>query len=105
MTSASSHRPLQCSVSEQGRRKVHSVTTDLPREGDSPNGLETSWGLRVRRRRLILRPVIDRRLIPLALGAFVVASDGTLVVGLLRQIARSLAVSPAAAGQAVTVFA
>jgi MFS transporter, DHA1 family, inner membrane transport protein len=49
--------------------------------------------------------VIDRRLILLALGAFVVASDGTLVVGLLRQIAHTLAVSPAAAGQAVTVFA
>jgi predicted MFS family arabinose efflux permease len=48
---------------------------------------------------------IDRRLIPLALGAFVVAADGTLVVGLLRPIADSLAVSPAAAGQAVTVFA
>ncbi len=41
----------------------------------------------------------------LGLGAFVVASDGTLVVGLLRQIAHSLTVSPAAAGQAVTVFA
>jgi predicted MFS family arabinose efflux permease len=33
-----------------------------------------------------------------------VAADGTLVVGLLRQIARSLDVSPAAAGQALTVF-
>jgi MFS transporter, DHA1 family, inner membrane transport protein len=40
----------------------------------------------------------------LALGAFVVAADGTLVVGLLRPIARSLAVSPATAGQALTVF-
>src|SRR6266487_2864568 len=49
--------------------------------------------------------VVDRRLAVLALGAFVVASDGTLVVGLLRQIAHSLTVSPAAAGQAVTVFA
>jgi len=49
--------------------------------------------------------VIDRRLVLLAAGAFVVASDGTLVVGLLRQIADSIAVSPATAGQAVTVFA
>jgi predicted MFS family arabinose efflux permease len=40
----------------------------------------------------------------LALGAFVVAVDGTLVVGLLRQIAGSLDVSPATAGQALTVF-
>src|SRR5205814_10548873 len=44
--------------------------------------------------------VIDRRLVLLAAGAFVVASDGTLVVGLLRQIADSIAVSPATAGQA-----
>src|SRR6266550_5060572 len=49
--------------------------------------------------------VIDRRLAVLALGAFVVASDGTLIVGLLRQIADSLTVSPATAGLAVTVFA
>jgi MFS transporter, DHA1 family, inner membrane transport protein len=49
--------------------------------------------------------VIDRRLLLLAAGAFVVASDGTLIVGLLRQIADSIAVSPATAGQAVTVFA
>jgi predicted MFS family arabinose efflux permease len=49
--------------------------------------------------------VIDRRLVVLAAGAFVVASDGTLIVGLLREIAGSLAISPAAAGQAVTVFA
>jgi predicted MFS family arabinose efflux permease len=50
--------------------------------------------------------VIDRRLVVLlAAGAFVVTSDGTLVVGLLRQIAHALSVSPAAAGQAVTVFA
>jgi predicted MFS family arabinose efflux permease len=45
-----------------------------------------------------------RALAILALGAFVVAADGTLVVGLLRQIARSLEVSPATAGQALTVF-
>jgi predicted MFS family arabinose efflux permease len=49
--------------------------------------------------------VFERRLLLLAAGAFVVASDGTLVVGLLRQIARALSASPAATGQAVTVFA
>lgn len=49
--------------------------------------------------------MIDRRLVLLAAGAFVVASDGTLIVGLLREIASSLAISPATAGQAVTVFA
>lgn len=49
--------------------------------------------------------MVERRLLLLAAGAFVVASDGTLVVGLLRQIARALSASPAAAGQAVTVFA
>jgi len=49
--------------------------------------------------------MIDRRLVLLAAGAFVVASDGTLIVGLLREIAGSLAISPATAGQAVTVFA
>lgn len=49
--------------------------------------------------------VVDRRLVVLAGGAFVVAGDGTLVVGLLRLMARSLSVSTAAAGQAVTVFA
>lgn len=49
--------------------------------------------------------MVERRLLLLAAGAFVVASDGTLVVGLLRQIARELSASPAATGQAVTVFA
>jgi MFS transporter, DHA1 family, inner membrane transport protein len=49
--------------------------------------------------------VIERRLLVLAFAAFVVTSDGTLVVGLLRPVARSLVVSPGAAGQAVTVFA
>jgi predicted MFS family arabinose efflux permease len=44
--------------------------------------------------------MIDRRLVLLAAGAFVVASDGTLIVGLLREIASSLAISPATAGQA-----
>jgi DHA1 family inner membrane transport protein len=46
-----------------------------------------------------------RRIALLGMGAFVVATDGTLVIGLLRQIARSLNVSAGAAGQAVTVFA
>jgi DHA1 family inner membrane transport protein len=49
--------------------------------------------------------VVDRRVALLAGGAFVVATDATLVVGLLQQIARTLSVSPAAAGQAVTVYA
>ncbi|HJQ74991.1 MAG TPA: MFS transporter [Gaiellaceae bacterium] len=47
---------------------------------------------------------MDRRLTTLALGAFVVAADGTLVVGLLHGIAHELAVSAGAAGQAVSVF-
>lgn len=46
-----------------------------------------------------------RRLALLAAGAFVVTVDGTLVIGLLEQIARSLRISPAAAGQSVTAFA
>jgi MFS transporter, DHA1 family, inner membrane transport protein len=49
--------------------------------------------------------MLDRRLVLLAFGSFVVTVDGTLVIGLLRQIARSLSASPAAAGQAVTLFA
>ena len=49
--------------------------------------------------------MVERRLVLLAPGAFVVATDGTLVVGLLRQISRALSASPAATGQAVTVFA
>ncbi len=49
--------------------------------------------------------MIERRVALLALAAFAVASDGTLVVALLRQIAGTLAASPSAAGQAVTVFA
>jgi len=49
--------------------------------------------------------VIERRVALLALGAFVVASDGTLVIARLRQIASTLSISPAAAGQAVAVFA
>ncbi len=46
-----------------------------------------------------------RRVALLALAAFVVASDATLVAALLRQIASTLSASPAAAGQAVTVYA
>src|SRR5205085_4364894 len=59
-----------------------------------------------RDRDLLVAPAVTARrgLAVLALGAFVVAADGTLVVGLLRQIARSLEVSPATAGQALTVF-
>src|SRR2546423_10607664 len=48
---------------------------------------------------------MDRRLVVLGAGAFVVAADGTLVVGLLPAIARDLALSLAAVGQTVTVFA
>ena len=49
---------------------------------------------------------MNRRLVFLfAFGGFVVAVDGTLVIGLLRQVASSLAMKPAVAGQAVTVFA
>lgn len=40
----------------------------------------------------------------LALGSFVVAADGTLLVGLLRDVAHDLSVSVGAAGQAVSVF-
>jgi predicted MFS family arabinose efflux permease len=46
-----------------------------------------------------------KRIALLGMGAFIVASDGTLVIGLLRQIASSLDVSASAAGQTVTVFA
>ncbi len=46
-----------------------------------------------------------KRIVLLGLGAFVVASDGTLVIGLLRQVADTLSVSISAAGQAVTLFA
>jgi MFS transporter, DHA1 family, inner membrane transport protein len=49
--------------------------------------------------------VTGRRVALLGLAAFVVASDATLVAALLRQIASTLSASPAAAGQAVTVYA
>jgi predicted MFS family arabinose efflux permease len=49
--------------------------------------------------------VSERRVVVLAGGAFVVATDATLVVGLLPQMAKTMAVSPPAAGQAVTVYA
>jgi predicted MFS family arabinose efflux permease len=48
---------------------------------------------------MILRTVTGRRVALLALAAFVVASDATLVAALLRQIASTLSASPAAAGQ------
>jgi predicted MFS family arabinose efflux permease len=54
---------------------------------------------------MILGAVTGRRVALLALAAFVVASDATLVAALLRQIASTLSASPAAAGQAVTVYA
>src|SRR4051812_1061602 len=68
------------------------------RRGPPPVGLQDS-----RTRRDTDRAM--RRIALLGLGAFVVASDGTLVIGLLRQVADSLDVSASAAGQAVTVFA
>ena len=46
-----------------------------------------------------------KRIVLLGLGAFVVASDGTLVIGLLRPVAATLGVSVSSAGQAVTLFA
>jgi predicted MFS family arabinose efflux permease len=54
---------------------------------------------------IMLRAVTGRRVVFLALAAFVVASDATLVAALLRQIASTLSASPSAAGQAVTVYA
>jgi MFS transporter, DHA1 family, inner membrane transport protein len=48
---------------------------------------------------------MDQKRVALAAGAFVVAADGTLVVGLLQGISGDLGVSLAAAGQAVSVFA
>lgn len=52
---------------------------------------------------MILRAVTARRVV--ALAAFVVAADATLVAALLRPIASTLSVSPAVAGQAVTTYA
>jgi len=46
----------------------------------------------------------NRNLALLALGSFVVAADGTVLVGLLRDVAHDLSVSVGAAGQAVSVF-
>jgi predicted MFS family arabinose efflux permease len=54
---------------------------------------------------VILRAMTWRRVAVLALAAFVVASDATLVAALLRQIASTFSASTAAAGQAVTVYA
>jgi DHA1 family inner membrane transport protein len=49
--------------------------------------------------------VTGRRVALLALAAFVVASDATLVAALLRQIGSTLSASTSAAGQAVTAYA
>lgn len=48
---------------------------------------------------------LDPRLLALACGAFVVTCDGTLVIGLLPQIAASVDTTQPVAGSAVTVFA
>jgi predicted MFS family arabinose efflux permease len=48
---------------------------------------------------------LDPRLLALACGAFVVTCDGTLVIGLLPQIAASVGTTQPVAGSAVTVFA
>jgi predicted MFS family arabinose efflux permease len=45
------------------------------------------------------------QLAPLAACSFVVATDGTLMVGLLGRIGRAVSASPAATGQGITVFA
>jgi predicted MFS family arabinose efflux permease len=47
---------------------------------------------------------VNVKLAILALGSFVVAADGTLLVGLLRGVADDLSVSAAAAGLAVSIF-
>jgi DHA1 family inner membrane transport protein len=49
--------------------------------------------------------VLGRHVALLSFAAFLVATDGTLVAALLRQLATTLSVSPAAAGQAITVYA
>jgi MFS family permease len=54
---------------------------------------------------MTMRPVTGRRVALLALAAFVAASDATPVAALLRQIPTTLSASPAAAGQAVMVYA
>jgi MFS transporter, DHA1 family, inner membrane transport protein len=49
--------------------------------------------------------LVNRRLALLAFGSFVVATDGTLIVGLLRRVAADLSASPSATGQSIAVFA
>ena len=49
--------------------------------------------------------LVNRRLALLASGSFVVATDGTLIVGLLRRVAADLSASPSATGQSIAVFA
>lgn len=48
---------------------------------------------------------MDRRLLALAAGMFAVGTDSFVVAGILLQVAKSLDVSIAAAGQMVTVYA
>jgi len=48
---------------------------------------------------------MDRRLLALAAGMFAVGTDSFVVAGILPQVAKSLDVSIAAAGQMVTVYA
>ncbi len=49
--------------------------------------------------------MFNRALVGLVLCSFVVATDGTVVIGLLGKIATDVSASPARTGQAVTVFA
>jgi len=49
--------------------------------------------------------MLNRALVGLVLCSFVVATDGTVVIGLLGKIATEVDASPARTGQAVTVFA
>ena len=49
--------------------------------------------------------MFNRALVGLVLCSFVVATDGTVVIGLLGKIAMGVDASPARTGQAVTVFA
>src|SRR5437899_643147 len=48
---------------------------------------------------------MDRRLIVLALGMFAIGTDSFVVAGILPEVSRSLNVTPALAGQMVTVYA
>jgi DHA1 family inner membrane transport protein len=48
---------------------------------------------------------MDRRLIVLALGMFAIGTDSFVVAGILPEVSRQLNVTPALAGQMVTLFA